>query len=183
MFRWFERWLVIPNDKLPDNADVVIGIGIDVSKDGSMASPYSRSVALKCLELYEGGIGNNILFTGGYSHVGGLTEAELMAKLIEHKVKAFIEKDSYRTFLNADYSLPIVQRHQWTKVIIVAQQWPARRVLATFKKRWQGQGIDIYIVKAWSDYGGGSQRRLDHFLTFAAWDTLSFILSKVKGWC
>jgi len=104
MFRWIERKLVVKKVKLPKNADVVIGIGIDVSKDGSSASPFSRSVALKCLELYEGGIGNNILFTGGYSHAGGLTEAELMAKLIEHKAKVFIEKDSYRTFLNADYS-------------------------------------------------------------------------------
>jgi len=68
-------------------------------------------------------------------------------------------------------------------VIIVAQQRHARRVLATFKKRWQGIGIDIYNVKAWSDYGGGSQSRLDHFFTFAARDILAFIVSKLKGYC
>jgi len=184
--RWAEKKLVIPDDKLPKMANVVIGVGIDVSKDGSMASPYSKSVAEKCTELYGDDKVRNILFTGGYQFNFGNTEARAMKDCVRARPDEdhlLLEEKSFRTYLNADYSLPIVRRHQWTKVIIVAQQWHARRVLATFKKRWRNQGIDIYIVKAWSDYGGGSQSRLDYFLTFAAWDTLAFVISKLKGYC
>lgn len=187
MFGWLERWLVIPDDKLPVHADVVIGIGIDVSKNGDQASPYSKAVALKCLQLYNDRLAQNIMFTGGYTiHPWLVTEARSMSDVIAWQVpweNIFLEQESFRTYLNADYTLPIVQEQKWTKVIIVAQQWHARRVKSTFKKRWKNSEIDICLVKAWSDYGGGSQSCLDHFLTFAMWDTLSFIFSYIKGWC
>ncbi|MDP2683899.1 MAG: YdcF family protein [bacterium] len=187
MLRWLERCLVIADDELPDVADVVIGIGIDVSKDGEQASPYSKAVASKCLQLFNADKVQNILFTGGYSiHLWPVTEARAMCDEIAWQVpweNIYLEQDSYRTYLNADYTFPIVQEAKWKKVIIIAQQWHARRVLATFKKRWKDQGIKIYIVKAWSDYGGGSQKRLNYFFTFLLWDTLSFFVSKIKGWC
>ncbi|XOU94724.1 MAG: YdcF family protein [Candidatus Kerfeldbacteria bacterium] len=186
MFLWLEKLFAIKDDRLPINADVVIGIGIDVSKDGRSASPYSKSVAEKCLKLYKQDKIANVLLVGGYPVGLALNEAQAMRNCISRSVDVdslFLEENSFRTYLNADYCLPIVQKHGWTKVIIVAQQWHARRVKATFKKRWAGTGIKIYVVKAWSDYGGGSQSRLDHFLSFAAWDTLSFILSYFKGWC
>jgi len=183
--RWLERLFSVCDDSLPEVADAVIGIGIDVSRDGIKASPYSEAVAWKALKLFRHGIVQNVLFTGGYS-VDGLTEAEAMRRILGMAVSEenlFLEQKSFRTYLNADYTLPIVQEKGWKKVIIVAQQWHARRVKATFKKRWAGKGIDIYVVKARSDYGGGSQSRLDHFFTFALWDTLAFIISKIKGYC
>jgi uncharacterized SAM-binding protein YcdF (DUF218 family) len=183
--KWLERVLSVRDDPLPKVADAVIGIGIDVSKDGKSASPYSQAVAWKALNLFRYGIVWNVLFTGGYA-AGELNEAQAMGQLVANWIpveKLFLEQKSFRTFLNADYTLPIVQEEGWERVIIVAQQWHARRVKATFKKRWAGTGIKIYIVKAWSDYGGGSQSRLNHFFTFALWDTLAFVISKIKGYC
>lgn len=187
MIRWLERLLVIEDDPMPQNADVVIGVGIDVSKDGERASPYSKAVAIKCLRLFHANEARNILFTGGYSvHPWRMTEARAMCDIIAWQLpweSIYLEQDGCRTYLNADYTLPIVLGAEWKKVIIVAQQWHARRVKATFKKRWAGTGIEIYVVKAWSDYGGGSQWRLDHFFTFALWDSLAYIISVIKRYC
>ena len=185
--KWLEKLLSLPDDPLPNCADVVIGVGIDLSTDGIEASPYSRAVALKTLHLYQSGRARNSLFTGGYTHgLIPLTESRALCDIVAWHVpweNIWLEQESSRTYLNADYSLKIIQEQKWSKVIIIAQQWHARRVRATFKKRWAGQGIEFHVVKAWSNYGGGSQRRLNHFFTFVLWDTLAFIVSKFKGWC
>lgn len=184
-FSKIERILEVPNDPLPDKVDVVIGIGADVSKDGLRASPYSRAVALKAAELVKNGKAKYLLFTGGYS-TGEITEAEAMAKEISGIVpseKIFLETKSSRTYGNADYSLLLMNQHRWKTAIIVAQQWYARRARATFRKRWKGNGIQCFVVKAYSPYGGGSQRRFNNFLYFLLWDTASFIISKLKGYC
>lgn len=191
-WQWLEKRIVTDDDPLPDNgADVIVGIGIDVSSDGCSASPYSRAVAIKCVWLFENNCGRRIIFTGGYSkpRVNGVTEALGMycdvyngLLLSGLKDQVTLEKMANRTYLNADYTLPLLRPGE-KSVIIVAQQWHARRVRATFKKRWRGMGIDVRVVRAWSDYGGGSQRRLDHFWSFFLWDTLAFFVSKLKGYC
>lgn len=185
-WKWLERKLETKDDLLPDKADVVIAVGIDVSQDGKSAGPYSAAVAQKALELFKNQKTDSLLFTGGYSFNNGLTEAELIYNLVAGQIQAwrvFLEIQGYRTYLNADFTLSILQAHELESAIIVAQQWHARRVRATFKKRWTGTGIKIYVIKAHSEYGGGSQSRLDHFISFFLWDTLAFIVSKFKGYC
>ena len=181
----FEKFFEIVDDNLQQKVDVVIGIGIDLTQDGKKASPYSRAVALKCLHLFRQGKANNILLSGGYS-LNTLTEAEAMAQVISRKVpkrRLFPETGSHRTPGNAQECLKIMKKHKWTSAILVAQQWHARRVKATFRKMWKGKGIDIYVVKAHSSYGGGSQKRLDSFWRFFIWDSVSFLVSKWKGYC
>jgi uncharacterized SAM-binding protein YcdF (DUF218 family) len=186
-WKCFEGKFLTKDDDLPAQADVVIAVGIDVSKDGKNASPYSASVAQKALEIFNDDKAKNILLCGGYRLNQGLTEAELMHALIARQVldpeKVFLETQSKQTYLNADLTLQILQEHGWHSAIIVAQQWHARRVRATFKKRWANTGIKIYVIKAPSEYGSGSQKQLDHFITFCLWDTLAFVASKLKGYC
>lgn len=184
-WNWVERLFESHDDELIEKADAVIAIGIGVSKDGQSVSPQSEAVALKALDLFRQGSAENILLSGGHSN-GYITEAEAMANVIKDKVphsKLFLELRSYRTFMNADYTLPILQQKGWKKVIIVAQQWHARRVRATFRKSWDGTGIRFAVIKARSEYGGSFQKRLEHFLLFVIWDTLAFIISKLKGCC
>lgn len=187
-WKWLEKKLVTADDEIPSSgADVIIGVGIDVSSDGRSASPYSKSVANKCGHLFKEGAGKRIIFTGGYlkPRVSGVTEARGMEKHLTLDIdRRFLtlENVANRTWLNADYTLPLIEQHE-RRVLIVAQQWHARRVRATFKWRWQGRDIDIRVVKAWSDYGGGSQKRLDHFWSFVFWDSCAFIISKLKGYC
>ncbi len=112
MFRWLESLLVINDDRSPIMVDAVIGIGIDVSKSGKKPSPYSEAVAHKCLQLCENGTTDNILFTGGYHIESDYTEATTMrdclGKLSE-RFQLFLEEKSFRTYLNADYTLPIIR--------------------------------------------------------------------------
>lgn len=182
---WLERSLETRDDRLPKKVDVAIAVGIDVSKDGTKASPQSRAVALKAAELFLRGKAENVLSVGGYS-AGGPIEAEAMADIIADNIpetNLFLEKKSFRTYLNADYTLLILKQNGWKTAIIVAQQWHARRVRVTFRKRWQGSGIKFFVVKAQSPYGGGSQKRLNHFWSFVLWDIYAFIVSKIKGYC
>ncbi len=189
-WQWLEKRLVTADDPLPRGSAVIIGVGIDVSSNGRSASPYSRAVAQKSALLFRLGCARRIIFTGGYFKPGvsGVTEAWGMANCL-FLYKPTIPRDrvgleiyANRTYLNADYTLPLLRPGE-KSVIIVAQQWHARRVRATFKKRWAGSGIEIRVVKAWSNYGGGSQKRLDHFWSFFLWDSLAFVVSKLKGYC
>ena len=183
--RIIEKIFEIHDETLPSEVDVAIGIGIDLTKDGRKASPYSRAVARKCLHLFQQGKADNILLSGGYS-LCSVTEAEAMARIISQKVpktRLFLETKSHRTPGNAKECLKVMKKQHWTTAVLVAQQWHARRVKATFKKMWRGKHIKIYIAKAHSPYGGGSQRRLDSFWRFFVWDTVSFFVSKWKGYC
>ncbi len=182
---WLEKRIETRDDILPEQVDVIIGLGMDVSQNGKEASPQSRAVALKALELFLQGKGKNILFTGGYNLAGGPTEAELMAQVISGKVppeNLFLEKKSWRTFQNADSSLPILEEHGWKSAIIIAQQWHSRRARQTFRKRWDKK-VKLYIIKSHSAYGDSSMKRLSHPLIFWVWDAIAFVYSYLRGYC
>lgn len=190
-----ERLLETRDDELPRTGGVnaIIAVGIDVSKDGWSASQQSKDVASRASHLYLNRVSNHLIFSGGY-RTKALTEAELMYEAVKYYVPdpasnyttdghTFVETESTRTWMNADESLKIMKAHGWTSAIVVAQQWHARRVRATFRKRW-GPGYAIYVVKARSAYtGDNSQGRLRSFWRFAIWDTLAFIVSYLKGYC
>lgn len=211
-WNWLERHLAIKDDPLPKTADVIIAIGTGVqprNTDRKQVSLQSMAIAEKAFSLWMEGRAGTIMFVGGYSEGESLTEAEAMYGYIQKtrdhfqqeiervspRVKAWkrewrkefavLEIISNRTYLNADYSKELMRRHGWKYAIIVAQQLHARRVRATFAKRWQGNDLKFSVVKASSFYGKGtnSQKRFDHFLYFACWDTLAFIISKFKGYC
>ncbi len=71
-------------------------------------------------------------------------------------------------------------------LVVVAQQWQARRARATFQRCFADTGIQVHVRKAYSPYypkDENSQRRFKSFWRFAIWDTLAFIVSKLKGYC
>lgn len=183
-WNWIESKLETYDDPLPQKADAVLAVGIDVAKRGFKPSPQSAAVAHMASNIFLDGKAKNIVISGGYSN-GFITEAAAMLHVVPYTVpmeKVVLEMESdHRTWLNADYILQIFKQKGWKSTIIVAQQWHARRVRATFKKRWKDSGINFCVVKARSCYGGGSQWRLRHFLTFLVWDMLSFIYSKIRG--
>lgn len=193
---WVERLLETRDDELPRRVDVIIGIGTDLSKNGYDVSPQSAAIIKRVFELFMRGVADNVVFCGGY-HVHTVTEAKAMKRCFDVMLPFYpeferyltpktviLEEKSYRTFLNADYTLPLMREKGWKSAVIVAQQWHTRRVRTTFRKRWCGSGIEFRAVKARSPYSGdNSQSRLTSFWRFAVWDTLAFIISKVKGYC
>lgn len=190
-----ERFLETRDDPVPPpgGVDVIIAIGTDVSADGWSASPQSKEIASRASRFYLNRVSNHLIFAGGY-HYEALTEAAVMYTVVKNYVPdpasnyttdghTFLETKNTRTWMNADNTLKIMKTHNWTSAVIVAQQWHARRVRATFRKRW-GKGYNIYVIKARSAYtGDNSQKRLKSFWRFAFWDTLAFAVSYLKGYC
>ena len=191
-WKWFEERYVVNDDPFfPDGrpADGVLVIGTGVSPDGQHPSAQSFANLERALGFFTAHEVQNVLLVGGAKAnlAKSLTEARAMedvaARLVA-RTALYVENHSDRTWLNAELTLPIVKRLGWTRVIIVAQQWHARRVRATFRKRWQGSGIEIRVVRAWSPYFDGSncQHRFDRFCYFAFWDTVAFAYSWLKGY-
>ena len=188
MLLWLEKLLVIKDDRVLVAADAAIGIGIDIALNKRFASPQSKAVASKCLDLYKSGHAQNILLTGAYTQgLIPITEAQAMCDVIAWQIpweNIFLDQDNSNTTLdNAVNTLAIAREEGWSNVIIIAQQLHARRVKATFKRQWRDSDINFMVVKAWSGYGGGTQYRLRSFLSFLIWDTLSFIYFKLKNFC
>lgn len=213
---WVERLLETRDDPMPEHADVVIGIGTDVSRNGKNVSSQSKAIVEKCLEIFLSGRVEYILFTGGYYtttetiDITGIALSEeppfttkfteaycmsnyLLSLVIEKKLNAGMfrghrilhEIESFRTFLNADYTLPLIREKGWKSVVIATQQWHARRVRKTFKKRWEGSGIKFVVVKARSPYSGdNSQWRWRGFWRYLlCWEIPVWFYSKLKGYC
>lgn len=179
----------MPDDPLPPTVDLVLGVGADVSRDGGGPSKQSAAVAEKAMALAEQHVAKYILFCGGYRRTI-FPEAVLMSqhvfgetRRLRSQATLLIERDSKTTRENALFTLPYVQEVGARSVIIVAQQWHARRVRATFRRAWAETGIRLAVVKAFSGYGGGSQRRWNHFLTMAAWDSVAWVISRLRGYC
>lgn len=194
----FSKWIEMTfqmdgNDSFPEttslpSVDVVVAIGTDILKDGKGPSPQSKQIARVADQIFRSGNARNILFCGGYEYKG-IRECDAMYasrygnREIPHGV--WFERKSNRTYLNADKTLEIMKKNGWNSAIIVCQQWHARRVRATFKKRWRGSGKKFHVLKAFSPYirGINSQKRFDSFWRFLVWDTLAFVVSKIKGYC
>lgn len=182
-----ERSFETEDDDLPEKADVIIGVGADVSRAGQSASPCSRAVAEKVVELYRQGKASAVLLIGGNAAggvTGGVIEAGAMALVVGDRIPRsdlLLETKSRNTIENAKLALRVLQAKRWTSTIAVAQQWHARRVRAIFRKTWGEAGIRVFVIKARSGYGGGSQLRLAHFLAFLVWDTIGFTYAWLRG--
>lgn len=181
---WLERRLETRDDPLLDKADVVIGFDFGFSKDGMKASPQSRAITEKCLEVYNYGMAGSVILSGGLK-VCNRSDAEAMADILKDKIpedKLFLDTESWGTNGNADQSLKIMLQHGWTSAIVVAQQWHARRVRATLRKMWPSC-MKFSVIKARSEYGGNYGRIADNFIFFSLYDTLAFIWFWIKGYC
>lgn len=186
---WLERKLEIQDDPLPKLVDCIIGIGCDVANTLDGCSPQCTAIVESIASLYVTGHATRVLLVGGYrdpAFPGSACEAERMGKALTMSISdatVTLETTSVTTLMNAERSLPILERHNVHSVIIVAQQWHARRVRTIFTKCFTPAGIRVYVVKARSPYGpGGTQKRFEHFVKFAFWDTLGFLHGKIHGY-
>lgn len=189
---WLERLedrLTMMNDPIPGDVDMVIGMGVDVAAGGQRPSPQSEAVARKAFELVTITGAPRLLFIGGYAK-GGPCEARLMGTFIrqtfertKNHLEILAETNSKNTPENVAYSLPILRQFGCRHVVVIAQQWHARRVRATWRRLATDAGVTVSVIKAHSPYGGGTQMRLSCWPTFLVWDTLAFVISKIKGYC
>ena len=116
-FQRLERCLETSDDPCGEDIDLIIGVGIDVSKDGGWASPYSEAVALKALQMSRRTGCYNILFTGGYKK-GSITEAAGMEAVLRQKTARWdhlhimLEQESLNTKENAERTRAFIKKNE-----------------------------------------------------------------------
>lgn len=138
-------------------ADAIIVLGAQVRPDGS-ASQSLRGRVLQAAELYNRGLGQHIICTGGIGDYAP-SEAEVAASILEKAGARYIcnrnprrrdcfllynavlrEQQSHSTWENAVNSAEICRGYGWKRVIIVSDPyhlWRARR-------DFQRQGLTVY---------------------------------------
>ncbi|MBU4369680.1 YdcF family protein [Patescibacteria group bacterium] len=181
-FKRLEEVLEIRNlSPIPTKADVVIGLGFGLSLDGFKLSPQGKIIAMKAFKIAKE---RNLplIFSGGYYLRPGLTESRLMSEFVNAN-SAVLEENSWRTYGNADEIIPIMKQNSWKRALIICQQWHARRVRATFGRRWHAKGIQFWIMKANCPYGNNSHPQLGNFWKWAIFDGLAWANTKLRGFC
>ena len=186
MWQEYEDKHSIPNSSLRRNGDydLIIGVGIGVNPTGTGPSSMSRAVAQKCLKLYRQGYSKRIVLVST-NGINGLTEAEAMASVIRDQLPAgslivSTSKDDNDTRMNALTAKQLAEEQnlRTVEVIVVAQQWHARRVAGVFRKVFP----NVSVIKAWSNYGKAHQKRLSSALAFHLWDWMATQVFRLKGW-
>jgi len=164
--------------------DLIIGVGIGVDRSGIGPSPMSHAVAEKCLKLYQLGYSKYVMLVST-NGINGLTEASAMASVIRDRLpeKALIvsaDGNDRNTRANALTAKQLAELSSLPgdNIIVVAQQWHARRVAGVFRKVFK----KVSIIKAWSEYGAAHQRRLSSALAFHVWEWIATRVFRLKGW-
>ena len=95
-----------------------------------------------------------------------------------------LEEGSHSTRLNAEELKRIMDERGWKTAVVVAQQLHVKRVRATFRRLMPAsEGYKIYVVAAWSLYGGSSKWIFCNFWTFCLWDrVIAWTIFRLKGW-
>jgi len=189
---WFERHFGTKEDPLPWFADVVVGVGFALSRDGTECSLATLAVARRANELWSFYSGRQpesrpflVLQGRGYKRDMPTTEARAMREAIGfYSPRIILEEISYNTRMNAVEFARLAKEQGWRAAVVVAQQWHARRVRLAYRKALREAEVDcrIKVVKAWAPYGGINKWFLNWAPWFWLWDTLSLGYFKLKGW-
>lgn len=172
--------------KVKDNialTDIIIGIGIGVTESGR-ASKLSYAVAKKAAALYKEKLAPKVLLVGGFTQ-NNISEAEAIKKIVlEEGIPSkniVLETQSTSTRANADETAKLLNTMNVRKVLIVAQEIHARRVIATFKE-FLPKNIVMYWASAPSQYDTvPNQKRLSSKNRFLTWEIFWYCYFKVKG--
>ncbi len=139
-------------------------------------------VANRAAELWLGGYGRHLVFSGG---TGKLTkdifqkaEAEIFADIaLKHGVpkdKILVENKSSNTGENVLFSYELFQQHGLNpkSMILVQKPYMERRAYATFMKQWPGNTMKIMVTSpqiAYEDYFNESNPK-EHVLNIMVGD-------------
>lgn len=117
-----------------EKADVIVVLGSPSQANGK-TSAIQRSRVDKGVEIYNKGLANKILFTGGA--VGNnIVESETMKKYAIRKgipaSNIFTETKSSNTDENVSFSFEIIKTQKFKKVIVVTSTYHTRRARHLF---------------------------------------------------
>jgi len=193
--RILERFLEVPDDKLPEEpVDVIVGIGAGLSRAYSKSwrsiglSLQSEKVLSLVIKLFDENRGKEIFFSGGYNYRGNYEALVMSNKLYEYylnkesrRVYSIIETKSRNSLGNAKETLKWMKENNYKSAIVVDFAGHMKQMKRIFLRQAEGTGITLYFVNAHSVYGGNSQTRLNNFYLFFIWEFLTNVYYKIKG--
>jgi uncharacterized SAM-binding protein YcdF (DUF218 family) len=176
-----QNWAIEDNLQ---RADLVVGIGIGVKRDGS-AGKLSEAVARKCAVLYKQGLASKVLMVGGFSQ-NGINEAKAMGAVALNngvkQVDILYEETSTSTIANARKTFELLRDIDVKSLNLVPQYLHARRVVATFIKQ-DNSNHQIYWASAPSEYDDiPGKWQLKSESKFLLWEHFWYPLYKLFGW-
>jgi uncharacterized SAM-binding protein YcdF (DUF218 family) len=168
------RFLIV-QDKI-QKADVIVILGGD--NNGERVK--------EGVSLFKQGYAKHLLMSGG-PLAWRLTSAQLMKKqAMESGIpeKAIILEDRSRsTREDAEFCLPIVQKHKFGSVIVVTSSYHTRRSAGVFKKIYSPAGIKVMVYPARKSEFNPDRWWLRHEdAAHVIWEYVSLVLYFLKGY-
>jgi len=143
LFQTLEKTPVLTEQQIKNNkkdAIVILAGGMTSYKteyDGPDINDFTQR-RLRYGAWLQKQTGLPIIVTGGVER-GGITEAELMARVLKNEYavqsKIFIEKQSRNTFENAFYSNKIIEKQEFKKIYLVTSAFHMPRALLVFSNQ------------------------------------------------
>lgn len=195
MRKLLERFLEVPDDKLPEEpVDVIVGIGAGLSRAYCKSwrsinlSLQSEKVLSLVIKLFEEKKGKEVFFSGGYNYRGSYEALIMSNKLYEYclnkgnrRVYSIIETKSRNSLGNAVETLKRMKENKHKSAIVVDFAGHMKQMKRIFLRQAEGTGITLYFVNAYSEYGGNSQTRLNNFYLFFIWEILTNVYYRLTG--
>jgi len=149
-------------------AEVIIGLGAGPAqkKDGSINKELKARVE-KVVELYQAGLADYIIFTGG--ETGGGCEAEAMKELaVKMGVpgdKIFLESQAIDTITNAKYSIELMKEQGFKTAILVSNPYHLVRA------KWL---FNAYPGLEFQSAGARSSKNLFYDISLISYEALAW---------
>lgn len=127
-----------------DAFDVAIVLGAKLRPDGSPSPAMVRRVGHGVQVLREGRAGA-LLMTGGETGAG-ITEARAMAGLAQAAgapaARIHLEEQAHNTIENALFSVPLIRRHGWRRLLVVTDSYHCPRAAYIFRR----VGLEVAVA-------------------------------------
>lgn len=197
----FDLIFKIPNDRLPEKIDAIVGIGVGLSKNKAILSPQSKAVVDKVYQIYDSHKEAKVFFSGGYKAVvkvlpGIKTSlylyeswqmlSEFVSKLLPRLpsigVMGFIEtgvvdfeNKSKNSLGNVKYTIEFLKK-KYRSVVIVDFYGHLKQIKMIFQQELRQQKIDnlqLCFIGVEVPFGDNCQTRLQNPLVFLIWEILT----------
>ncbi len=185
IFTPFANWLaqffyVKPKLK---KAQTIVALSGGVYPDGNLGFLTLERVVY-AIELYQKSYGSKIIFSGGTTHDGLRTDAELMAKLAFSlgvpQEDILIEGKSKNTFENIVNSFKLMQEKHLNSALLITSSFHMRRAFKVAERNAQG----IFYPASVPSSDAFRRCPADRFFLFynELREIIAFIFFKIKGW-
>jgi len=172
--------LTMKEEIRPVDAIVVLGGGVN---QGRYLTSESSHRLVRGVQLYHEGKAQKIIFSGGFSQRGGVTEGAVLAQEARRmqvpSENILIEKNSRRTHEQAVETKKITNPLRWKSVILVTSYSHMKRAVLCFEQA----GFKVYPAPAdpLERYAAGPIERLDLFGKILH-EYGAMIYYRIKGW-